>query len=200
MADLKPRQKEAYEFIKEFYKENSYSPTTGEIAEALNLKSRGVAYRYLQHLQELGLINLRKGEKRNIQLLSESSSLSSSIPLFGYIAAGSPIEAITNSEQIDILDTFLGSNRYALKVKGDSMIDEGIFDDDIVICEHQSHARNGQIVVALIDNEAATLKRIHYNTNATVTLFPANENHCPQSYSESRVTIQGIFVGLLRLA
>jgi repressor LexA len=124
--------------------------------------------------------------------------MSAALPLMGSIAAGSPIEAITQQETIDVSQIFLGPNRFALRVKGDSMIDEGILDGDIVVCEKADNASNGQIVVALIDNEQATLKRLQRNQNNSITLLPANAKHKPQSYPADRVNIQGIFVGLLR--
>ena len=94
----------------------------------------------------------------------------------------------------------MGADRYALKVQGDSMIDEGIMDGDIVICQHSQTARNGEIIVALIDGNQATLKRIQFNQDATVTLNPANKTHHPQTYPCHQVQIQGTFIGLLRIA
>jgi repressor LexA len=122
------------------------------------------------------------------------------LPIIGKIAAGSPIEAIESQESMDLVDWFLGPGRYALKVEGDSMIDEGIMHGDIIVCQTARTARNGQIVVALIDNEQATLKRIDYPDAEHICLIPANQNHQKQWYHASRVTIQGIFVGLLRMA
>ena len=112
-----------------------------------------------------------------------------------------PIEAIVDHDPINIADIFLGENRYALRVKGDSMIDEGIFDGDIVVCEHARSASNGQIVVAIIDSNQATLKRIYHNPGErTVMLMPENKSLKPMVYPASRVQVQGIYIGLFRIA
>ena len=118
--------------------------------------------------------------------------------MVGKIAAGEPIEAIEDHEVVD-LDVLTGADRYALRVCGQSMIEEGIHDGDLVICQRQERAPNGTIVVALIDNESATLKRFQRNDDGTVTLIPANADYLPMTYEGRRVQIQGIFVGLLRI-
>ena len=192
---LTEKQHQTFKFIQNYINEYGYSPTTAEIAMGIAIKSRGVVYRYLQVLQSLGLIELVSGKRRNIIIKNKAS-----LPLVGKIAAGMPIEAIENAEELDILSMFIGDGRYALEVKGDSMIDEGIFDGDIVVCQETSTANNNQIVVALVDNENATLKRFKNNQDGTITLFPANSNHQPQIYTTDRVKIQGVYVGLLRLS
>lgn len=193
---LTAAQHKTYHFIKAFIAKHGYSPTTAEIAKGINIKSRGVVYRYLQALAENSMIKLLPNRRRNIELTTPANT--ATLPLIGSIAAGRPIEAIVQQEELDIGNMFQGPNRFALKVKGDSMIDEGIFDGDLVICEHKKSADNGQIIIALIDNEHATLKRLQRNSNGTVTLLPANAKHAPQTYANERVQIQGIFVGLLR--
>jgi repressor LexA len=187
-------QQKVYDFIQKFIKEHQHSPTMAEIAKGIGITSRGVVHRYVAALAQEGLINIIPGHRRNIQLLSPSNCL----PLKGRIAAGSPIEAIPDNETLDIVNIFLGKNRYALKVKGDSMIEEGIFDGDIVVCEHCEDAADGKIVVALVDNQEATLKRIKYNSDHTITLIPANQKLKPMTYPEDRIAIQGIYIGLLR--
>ena len=193
---LTEKQHKTLKYIERYIEEFGYAPTTAEIALGIGIKSRGVVYRYLQALQSCGFIELNAGKKRNITLTKTPTTL----PLIGKIAAGLPIEAINNAEELDILSMFIGDGRYALEVKGDSMIDDGIHDGDIVVCQKATTARNKEIVVALVDNENATLKRLQNNNNGTVTLIPANDSHDPQTYSSERVTIQGIFVGLLRLS
>lgn len=194
------RQRKTYDFIQKFFDENDHAPTAAEIAEGIGIKSRGVVHRYLKALDSAGLIRLLPKRHRNIQLMESSSiPLNSSLPLVGAIAAGQPIEAIEQDETVDVASVFLGPNRYALKVKGDSMIDEGIFDGDIVVCERSDIARDGQIVVALIDRDQATLKRLYHNADKTITLLPSNPAHKPMIYSENQVEIQGIYIGLLRI-
>ncbi len=166
-----------------------------EIAQGIGIHSRGVVHRYVSALAEAGLIQIVPGKRRNIQLTQNQTGL---ITLKGRIAAGSPIEAITDNETLDIVNIFLGPGRYALKVKGDSMIEEGIFDGDVVICESCETAPDGKIVVALIDCQEATLKRIKHNSDNTITLIPANALLKSLTYPKERVTIQGIYIGLLR--
>lgn len=187
-------QKKVYEFIKEYVQNNGHSPTMAEIAKGIGIQSRGVVHRYVSALADEGLIEILPGRRRNIQLVSQNNLL----VLKGRIAAGSPIEAIPDNETLDIVNIFLGAKRYALKVKGDSMIEEGIFEGDVVVCEYCESPAEGKIVVALIDHEDATLKRIKYNNDNTVTLIPANSRLSPKTYARDRVTIQGIYVGLLR--
>lgn len=191
-------QRKTYEFIKQFFAKHTYAPTAAEIAKGIGIQSRGVVHRYLKALADRGYISLLPGRHRNIQLSQNNSQLSG-IPLLGSIAAGRPIEAVAQQEAIDVAQIFLGPHRYALRVKGDSMVDEGIFDGDIVICEHSRKAQDGQIVVALIDHEHVTLKKMYYNADDTITLLPANAAHQPMVYPAHRIEIQGIYIGLLRV-
>ena len=181
-----------------FFLENQYYPTTAEIAEAIGIKSRGVVHRNLKALSELGYIELVPNKRRNIRL-SVDHQLTDEIPLLGKIAAGSPIEAVARQESISIASLFLGPGRYALRVQGDSMVDDGIFDGDIIICQKADTAQNGKIVVALVDNESATLKRLRMNRDGTVSLLPANAEYAEQIYAADRVKVQGVFIGLLRM-
>ena len=194
-------QHRVYRFIQQFVEQHQYSPTTAEIAVGIGIQSRGVVHRYLKALHAAGYIDLIPHKRRNIHLLPrESESTELTLPLLGRIAAGEPIEAIHDDETVNVTEMFLTPGRYALRVKGDSMIDQGIQDGDIIICQHASRAHNGQIVVALIDQNEATLKRLQKNNDATVSLIPANAQHRIQIYPSHRVTIQGVFIGLLRLS
>ncbi len=190
-------QRRTHEFIKVYFAEHGCSPTAAEIAKGIGIKSRGVVHRYLKALAQAGHIALTPHRHRNITL-QELFTEPTCLPLVGTIAAGCPIEAIPQEESIDVANIFLGANRYALKVKGDSMIDEGIFDGDVVICEKCDTADDGQIVVALVDQAEATLKRLQRNADNTITLHPANPQLKPMIYSADRITIQGIYIGLLR--
>ena len=192
-------QHNVYRFIQDYIDKNQYAPTTAEIAAGIGIKSRGVVHRYLKALEEAGKIVLEPNRKRNIRLKKEQE-MSYQLPLLGKIAAGLPIEAVQDNESVDIASMFLSPGRYALRVKGNSMIDEGIHDGDVIICQHADSARDGQIVVALVDNEGATLKKLRRNRDSSITLVPANNNHEPQTYACDRVRVQGIFVGLLRMA
>ena len=194
-------QHRVYRFIKNYMEQHQYAPTTAEIAMGIGIQSRGVVHRYLKALEDAGYLRLQPNKRRNIVLQTPvHQAVNLSIPLLGRIAAGEPIEALYDDESINVTEMFLSADRYALRVKGDSMIDEGIHDGDIIICQHADSARDGQIVVALIDRTEATLKRLKKHENGMVSLIPANQNHHTQIYPSHRVTIQGLFVGLLRFS
>lgn len=192
---LTDKQKKLLEFIKDFVREHSHSPTHRIIKEALNITSFSYLNRMLDKLEKLKLITRKnKGTRHNIELLHSPYSL----PLLGNIAAGNPIEAITQPEELILTQSILGDNRYLLKVKGDSMIEKNICDGDLVICERCQTVPNGTIVVALINNQEATLKRF-YREKDKIHLKPANKTHNTQVYNQDEVTIQGKFIGLIRL-
>jgi len=197
-----PTQHKIYEFIKKFIAQHGHSPSFTEIAKGIGVspKSKSMISRYIQSLADSDLLEVTPGKYRQVRLKEPDRP---TLPLVGSIAAGRPIEALAVNEQLDLFELFLDRSkrqeRYALQVKGDSMIDEGIWDGDIVLCEPRTNARNGEIVVALIDNQEATLKRIEQHKDGTITLWPANPNLKPMHYAANRVRIQGVFVGLLRL-
>ncbi len=189
-------ERKAYLYIKSFMLERCHAPTTLEIAKGLGISSRGVVYRYLKQLKEKGYIKLTPNRHRNI-VLNKVSELG--IPLVGNISAGLPIELMDQNQTIDLGDLFLGENRYALRVNGSSMTEEGIRSGDIIIYQRSSSADHGQIVVALIDEKRATLKRLFYNDDETITLLPSNPAYKPKTYTRDRLSIQGVYVGLLRV-
>lgn len=193
---LTNKQNQVLKMIRDYYAEHGQSPTIAEIADHLGIQSRGMAHRHVKNLEKAGWLTLLPKRWRNIQLHQDFSQL----PIVGKIAAGSPIEAIESHEEFDLVDWFLGPGRYALKVEGDSMMEEGILNGDVIVCQSAQTARSGQIVVALIDNSSATLKRIAYPDTDHICLIPANKEYNDQVYHASRITIQGIFVGLLRVA
>jgi len=163
----------------------------------IGIRSKGVAHRYVQALAEAGALILHPGQHRGIELVEEAIEDALSIPLLGRIAAGQPIEAIPGQDQLD-LSTLYGPNRYALRVTGDSMVDAGILDGDTVIIEQRDIANDGEIVVALIDGENATLKRLKYRQDGSLALIAENATMPPMIYAAERVVIQGIVVGQLR--
>ena len=193
---LTARESETLDIIKSFIEKKGYSPTTGEIAKYLGISSRGVVYRYLKALEKAEFIDLMPSKRRNI-VLRKASNIN--ITIVGTIAAGKPIEAISEHDELDITKLFLKPGRYALRVKGDSMIEDGIFDGDVVVCEKSNVAENNQVVVALIDGEFATLKRIRFKSPNKILLEPANKSHKVQEYDANRVNVQGVLIGLLRL-
>lgn len=224
---LTKTQKKTYDFIKSYIEREDISPTLNEISLGINIKSRGTISRYVQALVSYGLLAKNKGKNtsRNLVLtdIAPSDILNSdyepqkfinnldkdfnlsldnynklNIPLVGTIAAGQPIEAIEDSSSFNINSILYGDDLYMLKVKGDSMIEEGINDGDFVICEPCNTAENGEIVVALIDNQEATLKKLYKNDDNKILLCPANSNMAPLEYEASRVKIQGILRCQLR--
>ncbi len=184
--------------IEDFIQRHNYAPTLAEIAQQLGIRSRTAVHNRIKALAAAGLIDIVQGQRRNIRLKKPTSTFE--FPLLGKIAAGDPIEAVADKRVVNIAELFTHPNCYALQVKGESMIEDGIHDGDIVICEKRDNANNGDIVVALIDNQEATLKRIQFNANQTVTLFPANAKLKPITIPAKQLQIQGVFIGLLRMA
>jgi repressor LexA len=195
---LTGKQHQTFQFICHYISQHGYSPTEDEIALGIGITSRGVVHRYLTALAKEGLIEMLKGKRRNIVLV-ESAQERRDLPILGKIAAGLPIEAIVEPQFVELDRLFVGPNRFVLEVKGDSMIEDNICDGDYIICERRNVADNGAIVVALVDKQEATLKRLKRNTNNTITLLPSNPNYQPMTYGEERVEIQGVYLGLLRL-
>ncbi len=199
---LTKKQKEFYDFIVAYNQEHDHSPTQKEIKDHFGLKSFGSVQKYLQYLTKEGLLENQWNQRRSLEIkTNEVESDSDHIPLLGLVAAGNPIEAIENpTNTIAVPRHFLkGAFRYfALTVKGDSMIDAGILEGDVIVCRSTKEARNGQIVVAVIDGEA-TVKTISYQKK-TIELIASNKNYSPIVIDESisDFKIVGSLVGLLR--
>jgi len=197
---LSKRQQDTYHFIRDFILRHGNGPVLEEIADGLGIHSRGTAHRYVQALADAGLIEVLAGRHRGIRLTEQADEAQPAyaLPLVGRIAAGHPIEAIPGEEHIDLAEFFMGPNRFVLKVQGDSMIEAGIMDGDMVVVEQCNRADDGEIVVALIDNEVATLKTLYKNDDGSLTLKPENSLLPPFRYPADRVLIQGVVVGQMR--
>ena len=197
--DLTDNQRKVLDFIQGYVAVNEVSPKLQEIAEGIGITSRGVAHRYVQALIDAGFLETNSGKHRGIRLLqSEVKRSESVLPLLGKIAAGKPIEAIAGQDEID-LSNFFGTNSYAIRVQGESMIEAGIMDGDIVVIEFRETANDGDIVVALIDEEEATLKRFKRSQQGRyIKLIPENSEMEPMVYEAERVRIQGVLIGQLR--
>jgi repressor LexA len=155
-------------------------------------------HKHVQALIDAGLVEPMDRKQRGVRLVDAGFEDPDSVPFLGYIAAGRPIEAVANPEPVQVPPALRGrGEHYVLKVRGDSMIEAGILDGDWVVIEKREHARNGEIVVALIDGEEATLKRIQQRPGAII-LHPANSAMEPMRYKPSRVQIQGVLVGQMR--
>ena len=192
-----PRQQQALHFIQGYSLRHGRAPLLTEIAAALGIRSKGVVHRYLQALAREGLVERVPGRHRGIRLPAEGLS-GMRLPVLGRIAAGLPIQAIPDLDEINLADFFTGPDRFILRVDGDSMIEAGILHGDMVIVEQRDTARDGDIVVALIDGDEATLKRLRRNGDGSVTLIPANAALPPMIYSAARVRVQGVVVGQMR--
>ncbi|MGB5767314.1 MAG: transcriptional repressor LexA, partial [Arenicellales bacterium] len=203
---LTDRQRQTLNFIRSYIDENGYPPKLKEIGNHLGISSRGTVHRYIRALQEENLLRVSTGRSRGIELVENhqtasdttSSDDENSLPVAGNIAAGLPMEAIEDQETINLNAFFVRPGRFVLRVQGDSMIEDGIFDGDMVIMEACQTARDNEIVIALIDQDEATLKRIKNNQDGSVTLIPANSSMQPFRYSAERVSIQGRIVGQFR--
>jgi repressor LexA len=194
---LTPAQERVYRFVRDYLQQHGYSPSYEEIRQHLGFRSLNAVYKHLKQLELRGyLYSLWQNRKRAIELLPLRTG-SLSIPFLGTVVAGIPIEAVEVPESIDVPESFLGSgNNFALRVKGDSMIDEGIREGDILIITRQAHAENGQTVVALVRGES-TVKKF-YQHGEEIELRPANSQMQSLRMSARDVEIVGTVVGLLR--
>ena len=190
------KTQEVYEYIEQYIYKNNYPPTIREIGEKLKLDSTSSVVYHLKKLENMGKISRSENKNRAIELTDKPVVNSISLPVVGVIAAGQPILAEENwTDKIVINENFfVGSNLFILKVKGDSMIEVGIFDGDFVVISKQSVANNGEIVACLIDNEA-TVKRF-YKENGYFRLQPENSSMRP-IYTD-HVEVLGKVVGLIR--
>ncbi|TDY03730.1 transcriptional repressor LexA [Thiohalophilus thiocyanatoxydans] len=186
------------DFIRDYIGDHEHAPTLSEIGQSLEISSKGTVHRYVQSLIEKGELEHVQRGWRGIRLASPTPTRSTTLPLVGRIAAGHPIEAIPGQEELNLSDMFVGRDRYALQIKGDSMIGVGILDGDLVIIEPRDRAEYGDIVVALIDEQEATLKRYKRYADGRVELSPENPDLQPMVFDPRRVRIQGILVGQLR--
>jgi len=195
------KQKELLNFVNQYISKEGVSPTLAEMAQALGVSSLSTVHEHLQKLEARGLLKRYRGMVRGIELLDQKIAKTLNgieIPLVGLIAAGQPIEAIENNDEtINVSPDLAASSKrtFALQVRGDSMIEEGILDGDYVVVQQQDTAQNGDIVVALIDNTYATLKRFFKEKNR-VRLEPANAKMEP-IYAVN-VAIQGRVTGVVR--
>ncbi len=193
---LTKRQAQILAYITEFIDRHNYAPSYREIGQHFGLTSTATIAEHIESLKAKGYLSHEENLARSIQVTPAQIEESFvSIPMLGTIAAGKPIEAVATNETIDIPRDMMGNNVYALKVKGESMIEDGILSGDYVIIEQSRVAKNGDIVVALVDNDSVTLKRF-YKEKDYVRLQPANSTMNPIFLK--KVAIQGKVRGLIR--
>ncbi len=193
---LTKRQKEIYQYLKEHIQTMGYAPSIMEICAEFNLSSPATVHKHLSHLEEKGLIRREQNLSRAIELVGETAAFPE-FQLLGHIMAGKPIEVIEAREMMSLLPDPAGKDIFVLKVKGQSMIDDHIQDGDYVIVERRDRAENGETVVALLDNESATLKRFDREQDH-IRLQPANADMEPIIVKEGYFKIQGVVIGVLR--
>jgi len=196
--NLTPKQLQIVRFIRDFVAEHEYAPTMQEIADHLGV-SRPTVFEHIEALEARGALTRQRTRSRALQLTPEVLTQERSLPLLGRIAAGRPIEAVEDPETLDLDALFRGraGETFVLQVRGRSMIDEQIRDGDYVIVEKRQDARNGETVVALVDDAEATLKKF-YRERGRVRLQPANPDMKPLVLPAARVRIQGVVIGVLR--
>jgi len=199
IMDLTPKQRTVLDFLKSYRTRHAQPPSYEEIREHFGFASLNSVRKHLQQLERKGYIRSPWGnQKRALELVEEEAPAGAvSLPLLGYVAAGTPIEAPEIPESVEIPETLLRhGEHYALQVRGDSMIDDGIHDGDVLVVQRREQAEPGQTVVALVEGEA-TVKR-YYRQGRQIELRPANASYQPILADEEDVRLRGIVVGLLR--
>jgi repressor LexA len=203
---LTKRQKEVLDYLVAFLNKHGYSPSFEEIAHAMKLTSLATVHKHLSTLEKKGFVRRGYNQSRSIEILQLPKSVkeqvierhTSSLPLAGLIAAGRPLEALEHRETISLADFARGQNTFVLQVKGDSMREDHILDGDYIVVEQTQVANAGEIVVALIGGEEATVKRFHRESGGKIRLQPANSQMAPIIVPAADVKIQGRVIGVLR--
>ncbi len=203
---LTKKQKELYDFLKDYISDNQISPSFEEMKNAVNLKSKSGIHRLISSLEERGFIKRLKHKARAMEIIDkinnhkDNSLESINIPLIGAIAAGEAIEAIENSNDfisVPISMTSPNAKYFGLKVKGLSMINEGIFDGDIAVIRKTNNVENGKIAAVITQDNEVTLKTIKFNKDK-VMLIPANESYETKEYDLGQIQVQGTLSGIIR--
>ena len=195
---LTRRQREILDFLRDHSRSFDHPPNLDELATALGLRSRGSLHKQIQALVDAGLVEPMNRTRRGVRLTAAALTPEGTLPLLGRIAAGRPLEAVTDDQRLAVPPTLrTREDCYVLQVTGDSMIEDGILDGDWIVVEPRQQARNGEVVVALVDGTDATVKRL-LQRPGEVVLVPANSAMAPMHYAPDRVLIQGVVVGQMR--
>ena len=198
---LTRRQRQIYDYVCDFIERKGYSPSLEEIGRRFSLSSVATVHKHVSHLVAKGLLRRSPNVNRSIEPVEESAAPSGGrvLPLLGTVAAGTPIEAFDAGQTLMVPEEFVrrGADAYALRVRGDSMIDEQIRDGDFVIVEKRDPVENGEVVVALLGGEGATVKKL-YRESGRVRLQPANSAVAPIVLDEGDLRIQGVVVAVIR--
>jgi repressor LexA len=197
---LTRRQKEILDYLGRYIERRGYAPTIEEIGDHFGLSSLATVHKHLTNLQDKGLIRRAWNRSRALELTPTPVKVQAvELPLLGRVAAGTPIEAVVGTETIFVPEDMVGKKEtYVLQVKGDSMIEEQIRDGDYVIVENRRTARDGEMVIALLQNDSVTLKKLYREAGGRVRLQPANARMDPLYVEEGDLRIQGVVIGVLR--
>jgi len=203
---LTKRQKEVLDYLVSFMNKHGYSPSFEEIAHALKLTSLATVHKHLSTLESKGFVRRGYNQSRSIEVTQLPKSVNdqlaarraTDLPLVGRIAAGQPVEAIEDKESLSLADFTRGQNNFVLQVKGESMRDDHILDGDYIVVEQTQVVNPGEIVVALVSGEDATLKRFYREPGGKIRLQPANSEMAPIVVPAADVKIQGRVIGVLR--
>ena len=198
---LTKRQKEILDFLESFLDEHGYPPSFEEIARHFGYTSLATVHEHLENLRQKGYIRKSYNASRSIELVETGKSAGAvELPLLGRVAAGAPIEAVGDDETISVPESLLsrGGRHYVLRVMGDSMIEEQIQDGDYVVVNARNQAQTGEMVVALVHGESATVKKFYRETDGRVRLQPANQTMQPLFFQPDEIAIQGVVVGVIR--
>ena len=198
---LTKRQREILTYLGSYSESNGYAPSFEEIAEQFNYNSLATVHEHLSNLERKGYIKRSYNESRAIEILpSDCFVRAVELPMLGSVAAGMPIEAVTSHETLAVPEGFVrrSGNHFVLRVRGNSMIEEQIRDGDFVVVNERQSADNGEMVIALLNGNSATVKKYYRERDGRIRLQPANEQMQPIYVHEDDVMIQGIVVGVLR--
>lgn len=204
---LTRRQKELMDFVSKFIEANGYSPSYEEIAAGLNLASLATVHKHIQALESKQYLRRSYNQSRSLEVgdrfvneerARRPQTSEQTLPLLGRIAAGVPVEAISNPETLQFADFTSNSANYALQVTGESMIEDHICNGDFVLVERTSAVRDGEIVVALVNGSEATLKRYYHEGDGRVRLQPANATMQPIFVDPQHLEIQGRVLAVMR--
>jgi repressor LexA len=198
---LTRRQKQILDYLQNYITANGYAPSFEEIAEAFAFSSLATVHEHLTNLEHKGCIRRTHNESRAIEMLPVPGQVGATeLPLLGLVAAGEPIEAIAEPETISVPNDLIPrrGSCYALKVRGQSMIDDHIDDGDYVVVHNRQTAENGQMVIALIQGTSATVKRMYREADGWIRLQPSNDRMQPLRVHEDDLLVQGVVVGVIR--
>jgi repressor LexA len=204
---LTKRQKDVLDFIADFVEENGYSPSYDELAQGLKLASLATVHKHIQALESRNYLRRLFNQSRSLEVSpkyvqerrrSRQTTRAAEVPLAGRIAAGSPVEAIEGQETLQFADFAGKGDTFALQVTGESMIEDHILSGDYVLVEKTQQAKDGEIVVALVDGRETTLKRLYHDPDGRIRLQPANSSMQPIILDRANVQVQGRVLAVLR--